>query len=76
MTRHYSLLAALLLALLPASVSAEETEITSSFIKNASFEQDKGSRRPTALCVVCGLSNAAYRRPDGVYVVPPTALKN
>ena len=30
----------------------------------------------TALCVVCGLSNAAYRRPDGVYVVPLTALKN
>ena len=43
---------------------------------NASFEQDQSSRRPAALCVVCGLSNAAYRRPDGVYVVPPTALKN
>ena len=43
---------------------------------NASFEQDRSSRRPAALCVVCGLSNAAYRRPDGVYVVPPTALKN
>lgn len=29
-----------------------------------------------ALCVICGLTNAAYRRPDGVYVVPITALKN
>lgn len=29
-----------------------------------------------ALCVICGLANAAYRRPDGVYVVPITALKN
>ncbi len=29
----------------------------------------------TALCVVCGLSNAAYRRSDGVCVVPITALK-
>ena len=25
---------------------------------------------------LCGLSNAAYRRPDGVCVVPLTALKN
>ena len=36
---------------------------------------EKG-RLPSALCVVCGLSNAAYRRPDGVFVVPITALKN
>ncbi|MDD2395644.1 MAG: DUF4143 domain-containing protein [Sphaerochaeta sp.] len=28
-----------------------------------------------SLCVICGLSNAAYRRPDGVYVVPLTALR-
>jgi hypothetical protein len=28
------------------------------------------------LCVVCGLTNAAYRRPDGVFVVPITALKD
>lgn len=30
---------------------------------------------PSVLCVVCGLSNAAYKRPDGVYVIPLTALK-
>ena len=35
-----------------------------------------GGKEPAALCVVCGLSNAAYMRPDGVYVVPITALKN
>lgn len=29
-----------------------------------------------ALCVICGMSNAVYCRPDGVYVVPITALKN
>ena len=28
------------------------------------------------LCVLCGLANAAYQRPDGVFVVPITALKN
>ena len=35
-----------------------------------------GGKEPAALCVVCGLSNAAYMRPDGVYVVPIPALKN
>ena len=35
-----------------------------------------GGKPPSALIVLCGLSNAAYQRPDGVYVVPLTALKN
>ena len=35
-----------------------------------------GGKAPSALIVLCGLSNAAYKRPDGVYVVPLTALKN
>ncbi|MFT0898864.1 ATP-binding protein [Candidatus Methanoprimaticola sp. MG2] len=30
---------------------------------------------PSVLCIVCGLVRDAYRRPDGVYVVPITALK-
>ena len=38
--------------------------------------REKGGNPPTVLCVVCGLSNAAYKREDGVYVVPLTALKN
>ena len=42
----------------------------------ASFAEEKGSTLPSVLCVICGLSNAAYRRPDGVFVVPITALKN
>ena len=33
------------------------------------------SRDPSVLCVICGMSGAAYRRPDGVYVVPITALR-
>ncbi|MCC8073861.1 MAG: DUF4143 domain-containing protein [Clostridiales bacterium] len=33
-------------------------------------------KAPAVMCVICGLSNAAYRRNDGVYVVPITALKN
>lgn len=35
-----------------------------------------GGRPPKSLCVICGLSNAAYKREDGVYVVPITSLKN
>jgi predicted AAA+ superfamily ATPase len=31
---------------------------------------------PSVLCVVCGLSNAAWQREDGVYVVPLTALRD
>ena len=31
---------------------------------------------PKVLCVVCGMATAAYQRPDGVFVVPITALKN
>ena len=40
-----------------------------------SIEKENG-KAPSILCVICGMSNAAYQRPDGVYVVPITALKN
>lgn len=38
------------------------------------IEKD-GGKLPAALCVVCGMSNAAFQRPDGVFVVPITALR-
>ena len=37
--------------------------------------RDEGGNPPNVLCVICGMSNAAYQRDDGVYVVPITALK-
>ena len=37
--------------------------------------QHKLEIKPTILCVICGMSTASYKRPDGVYVVPITALK-
>ena len=37
--------------------------------------EDENGKAPSVLCVICGLTNAAYKRPDGVYVVPITALK-
>lgn len=44
-------------------------ELYNDIIKN-------GGKAPSVMCVICGLSNAAYQRPDGVYVVPITSLKN
>ncbi len=38
--------------------------------------EDPNGRPPKAMCVICGLSSATYTRPDGVMVVPITALKN
>ena len=43
-------------------------------IKNG-IEKENG-KVPKVMCVICGMSNAAYKRPDGIYVVPITALKN
>ena len=40
------------------------------------FEDDPKGKPPAVLCVISGMSNAAYQRPDGVFVVPITALKN
>jgi len=50
------------------------TQIDKASAKLLSLNQ-KFERPATNLCVICGLSNAAYRRPDGVCVVPITALK-
>lgn len=44
-------------------------------IKKA-FESDPRGKPPVVLCVLCGMANAAYQRPDGVFVVPITALRN
>lgn len=43
-------------------------------IRNKIIEE--GGKAPSVMCVICGLSNAAYIRPDGVFVVPITSLKN
>lgn len=38
--------------------------------------ENEGGKAPSVLGVICGLTNAAYIRPDGVYVFSITALKN
>jgi predicted AAA+ superfamily ATPase len=40
------------------------------------IENDSKGRPPKLLGVICGLTNAAYIRPDGVHVIPITALKD
>ena len=37
---------------------------------------EKDGIPPKTLIVLCALTNAAYQRPDDVYVVPITALKD
>ena len=32
--------------------------------------------KPKFMCIICGLYNAVVKRPDGIYVLPITALKN
>jgi len=38
--------------------------------------KEKNGKPAKSLCVICGLTNAAYRRKDGVMVVPLTSLKD
>ena len=35
-----------------------------------------GLKAPLIKCVICGLTNAAYKKLDGVFVLPITSLKN
>ncbi len=44
-------------------------------VKVCSDIEQNGGKPPKVKCVICGLSNAAYVRSDGVFVVPITALK-
>ncbi len=35
---------------------------------------EKEGKPPSVMCVICGMTRYAYRRPDGVYVVPITSM--
>ena len=52
----------------------EEAAANLTRIRNAIAKD--GGKAPLSLVVLCGLASAAYRRPDGVFVVPITALRN
>ena len=40
------------------------------------FVSKNARKKPSFLCVVYGVGSDAYRREDGVYVIPITALRN
>lgn len=50
-------------------------EAAINLIKIRDSIQNEGGNAPSVLCVICGMSNAAYIRSDGVVVVPITALR-
>lgn len=43
-------------------------------LKLKSIMENEGDKPPKVLCVICGMTNMAYKREDGVFVVPITAL--
>jgi predicted AAA+ superfamily ATPase len=43
---------------------------------NGKIAADQKGKQASILCVICGMSNAAYTREDGVLVVPITALRD
>lgn len=52
-------------------------EAAENLLKIRSFiESDPNGIPPHILCVISGLSSSAYRREDGVFVVPITSLRN
>ena len=44
-------------------------------LKMNNFFKNSTSSSPAFLAVICGMTSAAYRRQDGVYVIPITALR-
>ena len=44
--------------------------------KNLKHFYELAEVKPKFMCIICGLMDAVYKRPDGIYVVPITALKN
>lgn len=57
-------------------LGANQIEKAANDLINLKKQIEKENRKaPSVLCVICGLTNAAYRRPDGVYVVPITELR-
>ncbi len=51
-------------------------EVSKSLLRVNDDIKKAGGKPAGSLMVICGLSNAAYLRQDGVYVVPITSLRN
>ena len=51
-------------------------DAAANLIKIRDAIKNENGKVPKVLCVICGMSSYAYKREDGVIVVPITALKN
>ncbi len=56
-------------------LGVNQEESAAEGLKKIAAQMSAGGNAPSALLVVVGLASAAYRRKDGVYVVPITALR-
>lgn len=54
----------------------KEDEAAANLIKVCDNIEKSGGKKPKVKCVICGVANSAHLRPDGVYVLPITCLKN
>jgi predicted AAA+ superfamily ATPase len=45
-------------------------------VRTNMLSSNPGAHVADVMCVICGMSSSAYQRPDGVWVVPITALKD
>jgi hypothetical protein len=40
------------------------------------LDQTDHKKSPTVLCMICGFAEYAYKRPDGVFVIPINSLRH
>jgi len=45
-------------------------------VRSNMLDSNPKAHVPDIMCVICGMTNSIYQRPDGVWVVPITALKD
>ncbi len=55
-------------------LGAKQIDSACANLKRFESKMDGIGRRPEFLCVICGMCDGAYRRDDGIYVVPITQL--
>lgn len=45
-------------------------------VRSKMLESNPQAHAADIMCVICGMTNSIYQRPDGIWVIPITALKN
>ena len=63
-------------AAVEVKLGVNQEEAAAESLRRTAAALAAGGCAPSALIVVVGIASAAYRRKDGVYVVPITALKD